>query len=100
MRKRLFFDIETSFNIGIFWRSGYNLTIQPDDIIKERAIICVSWKWEGKDEVHNLTWDKNQCDKKLLKDFVKILNQADEIVAHNGDRFDIKKVSLILIQTS
>jgi DNA polymerase elongation subunit (family B) len=90
MRKRLFFDIETSFNIGIFWRSGYNLNIQPDDIIKERAIICVSWKWEGKDEVHHLTWDKNQCDKSLLKSFIKELNKADEIIAHNGDRFDIK----------
>ena len=90
MRKRLFFDIETSFNIGIFWRSGYNLTIQPDDIIKERAIICVSWKWEHEDEVHNLTWDKKQCDNKLLKDFIKVLNKADEIIAHNGDRFDIK----------
>ena len=90
IRKRLFFDIETSFNIGIFWRSGYNLTIQPDDIIKERAIICVSWKWEGKDEVHHLQWDENQCDKKLLKTFIKQLNKADEVIAHNGDRFDIK----------
>ena len=86
----MFFDIETSFNIGIFWRSGYNLTIQPDDIIKERAIICVSWKWENEDEVHNLTWDNKQCDKKLLKAFLKELNKADEIIAHNGDRFDIK----------
>jgi len=89
-RKRLFFDIETSFNIGIFWRSGYNLNIQPDDIIKERAIICVSWKWEGKEDVHTLTWNNKQCDKQLLKDFVKILDSADEIIAHNGDRFDIK----------
>lgn len=90
MKKRMFFDIETSFNIGIFWRSGYNLTIHPEDIIKERAIICVSWKWEGSDKVHNLTWDKNQCDKKLLKAFIKELNKADEVIAHNGDRFDLK----------
>jgi DNA polymerase elongation subunit (family B) len=89
-RKRLFFDIETSFNIGIFWRSGYNLNIQPDDIIKERAIICVSWKWEDNDQIYNLTWDDNQCDKKLLIKFIKQLNKADEIIAHNGDRFDIK----------
>lgn len=89
-RKIMFFDIETSFNIGIFWRSGYNLNIQHDDIIKERAIICVSWKWEGKDEIHHLTWDKNQCDKKLLISFIKEMNKADEVIAHNGDRFDIK----------
>lgn len=90
MRKRLFFDIETSFNVGIFWRSGYNLTIQPGDIIHERAIICICWKWEGKDEVHYLKWDKNNCDKKMLKEFIKEVNKADEIVAHNGDRFDLK----------
>lgn len=89
-RKRLFFDIETSFNIGIFWRSGYGLNINPEDIIKERAIICVSWKWEGKDKVHSLHWDEEQSDKELLRSFLKVLNKADEIIAHNGDRFDLK----------
>jgi len=89
-RKRLIFDIETSFNIGVFWRSGYNLTIHPQDILHERAIICICWKWEGESEVHYLTWDKKQCDKKMLKEFIKEVNKADEIIAHNGDRFDIK----------
>lgn len=89
-RNRLFFDIETSFNVGIFWRSGYNLTINPGDIIHERAIICICYKWEGKDEVHSLEWDKNQSDKEMLKKFLKVMAQADEIVAHNGDRFDMK----------
>lgn len=89
-RNRLFFDIETSFNVGIFWRSGYNLTINPGDIIHERAIICICYKWEGKDEVHSLQWDKNQCDKSMLNKFIKVMAQADEIVAHNGDRFDMK----------
>ena len=90
IRKRMYFDIETSPNIGLFWRSGYNLTITPHDIIQERAIICVCWKWEGSEEVHSLTWDKNHCDKKLLKKFVKELEKADQAIAHNGDRFDIK----------
>lgn len=89
-RKRLFFDIETSFNIGFFWKSSYNVTIPSDNIIKERAVICVCWKWEGEDEIHSLHWDENQSDKDLLKKFVKVLAKADEIIAHNGDRFDIK----------
>jgi len=72
-KKRLFFDIETSFNIGIFWRAGYNQSIRPDDIIHERAIICVCWKWEGEDKVYSLTWDKNQSDKNLLEEFIKVL---------------------------
>lgn len=89
-RKRLFFDIETSFNVGIFWRAGFNQTIRPEDIIHERAIICICWKWEGEDEVHELHWDNKQSDKKLLETFIKEINKADQIVAHNGDRFDLK----------
>lgn len=89
-KKRLFFDIETSFNIGFFWRAGWKQTIMPENIIKERAIICISWKWEGEEEIHHLTWDRNQCDKKMLIEFMKVIANASEIIAHNGDRFDIK----------
>lgn len=88
--KRLFFDIETSPNIGYFWRTGYNLNITPENIIEERRIICISYKWESEEEIHTLTWDKNQCDKKMLKEFISVANHADELIAHNGDRFDIK----------
>jgi uncharacterized protein YprB with RNaseH-like and TPR domain len=87
--KRLFFDIETAPNIGLFWEAGYKKTISPDNIIKERAIICICYKWEHEDEVHSLTWDKNQNDKKMLEQFVKVANEADELVGHNGDRFDL-----------
>lgn len=88
--KRLFFDIETSPNIVYSWRIGYNLNITPENIINERAIICISYKWETEDKIHTLTWDKNQCDKQMLIDFIKVANQSDEMIAHNGDRFDIK----------
>jgi len=88
--KILIYDIETSPNIGWFWRAGYKLNISPENIIKERAIICVSYKWLGETQVYNLTWDKNQCDKFLIEQFVEVLNEADLIVAHNGDNFDLK----------
>lgn len=88
MRKRLFFDIEVSPNIGFFWQPGYNITIDYGNIIKERAVICACYKWEDKDKVYSLSWDENQDDKKLLTALVEVMNQADEIVAHNGDKFD------------
>lgn len=88
--KRLFFDIETSPNLVLSWRVGYNMSIPHDNIVKERAIICISYKWEGSDTVKTLYWDKKQCDKKLLESFVEIANEADELVAHNGDKFDIR----------
>lgn len=80
--KRLFYDIETSYNIVKSWRVGYNLNINPEDIIQERAIISVVYKWEGEDDVTVLTWKKG-CDKKLIKKFVKVMAEADELVGHN-----------------
>lgn len=88
-KRRLFFDIETSFNIGWFWRPGKQL-VRSTQIIHERAIICICWKWEGEDKVHHLTWDKKQCDKRMLKKFMKEVHKAHEIIAHNGDNFDLK----------
>lgn len=86
----LIYDIETSPNIGWFWRSGYKLNIDAGQIIKERAIICVSYKWVGESQVYNLAWDSDQNDKFLLEQFVDVLGEADLIVAHNGENFDLK----------
>lgn len=87
--KQLFFDIETAPNIGLFWQAGYKQNIPYDNIIQERRIICICYKWADEKKVYSLTWDKNQNDKKMLNDFIKILNEADEIIGHNGDKFDL-----------
>lgn len=86
--KRLYFDVETSPNIGLFWSAGYKQRIDYENIIKERAIICICYKWEG-GKPEALTWDKNQDDKLMLQKFVKIANEADELIGHNGDKFDL-----------
>lgn len=88
-RKLLYFDLEVSPNIGLFWRSGYDLNITHDDIIQERAIICVCWKWEGDNTVRSLVWNKGD-DKDLCRKFAKIIDSADIICTQNGDRFDVK----------
>lgn len=91
--KRLFYDIETSPEIVYTWRTGYKLNIPASNIIEDWKIICVSWSWNDEDVVHNLKWNsRKRCDKSLVKKFIKVLNEADEIIAHNGDRFDIKKI--------
>lgn len=87
--RRLFIDLETSPNIGTFWRCGYKINIGYENIIKERAIICAAYKWEGEDKTHVVTWDDNQDDKDLLEHIVEVCNDADEIVAHSGSRFDV-----------
>lgn len=88
-KRRLFFDLEVSANIVFSWRIGYDLNINHDDIIKERAIICACYKWEGEDEVHSIEWNKGD-DKGLLTKFARVISSADEVVTQNGDSFDIK----------
>ena len=89
-RKRLFFDIETSPGVYWAWRPGFNINLSYKNLIKEPAVICVSWKWEGQKKIHHTTWDKNQCDKALLKKFIPVMLEADEVCGHNSDNFDIK----------
>lgn len=88
-RKRLFFDIETSPNIGFFWSVGGKQYIPYDNIIKERSIICICYKWEEEDITYSLTWDSHQDDKNMLEKFIEVANEAQELVAHNGDKFDL-----------
>lgn len=87
--RRLSWDIETSPNIVTSWRVGYKINLTPDNIIKERGIICIGYKWEDEDKVHILHWDKNQDDKAMLQAFLKVANEADELIHHNGDSFDL-----------
>jgi len=89
IRKRLFYDIETSYFIVSAWRMGEQ-RLGPHQIIKHPEIICISWKWEEEDKVYRVSWNEDQSDKELLEKFIPELNKANQIVAHNGDRFDLK----------
>lgn len=96
--KRLFFDIETSYYLVPtfqFWK----VNINTDNIIRDKKIICICYKWQYEDKVHRLVWDKSQDDTKLIKDFIQVIKHADEIVAHNGDKFDMKELRTRAILT-
>ena len=86
--RRLFIDIETSPNIGFFWRPGFKVKIGHDNIIQERAVICSCWKWEGEKKIYDSRW-RDGDDTNAIAESIQAMTEADEIVAHNGDRFDI-----------
>lgn len=89
--KRLFFDIETSPNVVFSWNIGNKISLSPDNIINERAIICVCYKWQGDDKVYSLSWNQGD-DKELVQEFAKVMNSADEIIGHNSKNYDEKWV--------
>jgi len=88
-KRVLFFDIETSPNVVFSWRIGNKINLSHSNIINERAIICVCWKWQGSDKIYSLEWNKGD-DKQLLKDFAKVINSADIVIGQNSDAYDIK----------
>lgn len=87
--KRLIWDIEVCPNVGLFFSAGFKQTIGHDAIIQERRVICIGFKWEGESETHVLRWDSKKNDRELLRKFLEIAAQADELVAHFGDSFDL-----------
>lgn len=91
--KLLLFDIETSPNVVYSWTIGRKVSLSHDNIVKERQIICISWKWYGEKQVHSIDWGKKQNDRQLLIEFSKVLNEADVAIAHNGDRYDIRFIN-------
>lgn len=88
-KRKLFFDIETSPNIVFSWSIGRKINIDYDNIIDERAIICICWKFEDEDKVHHLTWN-NGDDREMLEKFTKVVDSADIVIGQNSDAFDIK----------
>src|SRR3990167_2442796 len=95
--KILFFDIETSPNILAAW-SLYDNFAGFQQIIKERSILCASWKWQGENKIYSVGVheSKRRFVKDVFDDFYVIktlhgvLSKADVIVTQNGDRFDIR----------
>ncbi|TAL62082.1 MAG: hypothetical protein EPN88_13775 [Bacteroidetes bacterium] len=94
--KILFFDVETCPVLAWVWRTGNKISISHDQIKKGQRfnIICICWKWSGQKEVKSLDWGiKKQDSTKMIEEFTKEIEKADLVIAHNGDRFDIKQIN-------
>lgn len=94
--KILFWDIETSPILAWIWRPGYKINVDHSQVKAGETtdIICICYKWAHENKIHSLDWGINKQDSsKMLDKFSKVLEEADIIVAHNGDRFDIKHVN-------
>lgn len=87
--KILLFDIETSPNLGYVWGKWEQNVIEFKE---EWHILSFSAKWLGGKQVTKGLCDyKDKTDKSIVKEIYDLFEEADIIVAHNGDQFDIKK---------
>lgn len=92
--KQLYIDIETAPYEAYVWRSGKQFVSHNSFKWGHRDgnIICVCYKWGHEKKVHSIEWNKNG-DKQLLEELVPVMLEADEIIAQNGDRFDIPYIN-------
>lgn len=97
----LIFDIETSPIEAYVW-SLWKQTIQPAQIIKDWSILSWAAKWLDEGEIMTgNSWDDGgdvRDDYECAKGLASLLHKADIIVAHNGDKFDIKRVNTRLLK--
>lgn len=92
--KILLYDIETSYTVGAVW-GLYEQNVAK--VLRNPYIITVAWKWLGEKTTHVVslpqfkTYKKDRKnDKELVAVMHKLFDEADVIVAHNGNSFDQK----------
>lgn len=94
--KVLIFDVETLPIVGYAW-NVWQENIGMNQIIKDWCILSWSAKWLGSDKIMSDVLSPREAvkrdDKRLVTSFWTLLDSADIVVAHNGKRFDIKKVN-------
>lgn len=92
----LLLDIETAPNIGYTWGKWEQNVIE---FTQDWYLLAIGWKWLDEKKVHVLGLDDNKKkytpgspdDSFLVKKLYELFCEADVIIAHNGDQFDIKK---------
>jgi hypothetical protein len=96
--KILLFDLETApmevYVWGLRQASGW---IQPHSIIKDWSVLTWSAKWLFDAEVMSARVSPDEAtartDSSVMQGLWNLLDSADIVIAHNGARFDIRKIN-------
>lgn len=96
--KILLWDVENTHNIVATF-GMWNVNIFHENILQEWFMLCASWKWFGEKKVGSVSLLDDPVrfkadhtdDYYVIAKVHEILSEADAIVAHNGDKFDLKK---------
>lgn len=104
--KILLMDMELSYAVGYFFPSKKPQYMSARQIKHHQFCVCNSWKWhhEASKYVIKLTDDMERFRKDFRDDYIiavkmhELMTEADVIVAHNGDAFDIKHANTLFIK--
>ena len=87
-------DLETAAEIALTF-SRFNVNLSQNNIIKGgHYILCASWRWIGEDKVNSVSLTPEEIeagdDSRIVATLFDVYENADAIVAHNGQKFDDK----------
>ncbi len=95
----LLIDIETAPNRAFIWRM-FEEVRNIDMMESDWYILSWSAKWYDQDEIITKSQRMykgyhagSEDDKNLIRELSVLLDEADFVVGHNGDKFDIKKIN-------
>lgn len=98
--KVLFFDIETApMNAWVWglWDQNIGLNMLKD----QWYMLTWAAKWQGEEDIYydsNHLHGDHKDDGPIIRSLHALLDEADIVVGHNGNRFDIKKSNARFIQ--
>ena len=94
--KILIFDIETAPIRAYIWQL-WKQDVHLDQIISDWFCIAWSAKWLYNDytmgDVLTPEEIKNEDDKRIMTSLWKLIDEADIVVSHNGNKFDIPRIN-------
>jgi len=95
--KILLLDIETTPMEAYVWQKQvWKATVSDDQVISKWFMLTWSAKWLFDPEVMSmrLTGDEvsREDDSRLLKEMWKLLDEADVVIAHNAEDFDVANI--------
>lgn len=100
--KVLFFDLETAPNLAYVWGHYEQNVIRH---VQEWFVLCAGYRWAHETRTHVIAQpDFNgyspACndDSQVVQALWQLFDQADILVAHNGDRFDVKKANARFVE--
>ena len=88
--KILILDIETSPNIAYVW-GAWKQNVGHNQWLKKFDIMSYAAKWLNSEEI---IYEENRegDDYNLVASLFELLDEADMVVAHNGQKFDLPKI--------
>ena len=96
--KILIFDVETTPILGYTWKTWKTDVIS---IKQDWQMICFAYKWYGQKKRPTFVrpdLEDPWKDRDMVKQLWLLFNEADVIIGHNLDRFDIKKTNAMFLR--